>query len=412
MVFLFEDFELHLPRRELLKGGQLVSVEPQVFDIIVYLIEHRQRVVSKQELFERVWQDRFVTDSTLSSRVKMARRAIGDTGRAQRLIRTVHGRGFRFLGEVEERAPTAETAPKPDVARQPATFLGQQEIRYCTARDGTRIAYARFGSGPVLVKAANWLNHLEFDWQSPVWRHWFRELGNHFTVIRYDARGNGLSDWNAEDLSFPALVADLEAVVEAAGLDRFSLLGISQGGSVAIEYSVRHPERVDRMVLYGAYSRGWGKRTEDAGESVRKKALFALVETGWGQDNPAFRQAFTSMYIPGGSREQMDWWNELQRITTSPANARRLMVELSQIDVVARLPMVSVPTMVAHCYHDAAVPFFMGRELAAGIPNAKFVSLSGANHILLETEPAWPVFLRELRSFLLAENSAARLSAS
>jgi len=401
MPLLFGDCRLDLLRRELHRAGHLVHIEPQVFDVLAYLITHRDRAVSKQELFEKVWGDRFVTDSTLSSRLKMARRAIGDTGREQGAIRTLHGHGFRFVAPVTERnleaVPAGDASP---AVHQPAAFLGQQEIRYCTAKDGTRIAYAKFGSGPVLLKAANWLNHLEFDWQSPVWRHWFRELGRHHTVVRYDARGNGLSDWNVSDLEFPALVNDLEAVVEAADLDRFSLLGISQGGAVAIEYTIRHPEQVDRLILYGAYSRGWAKRDEDPQETKRKLALYTLVESGWGQDNPAFRQAFTSVYIPGGSREQMDWWNELQRISTSPANARRIMSALSKIDVTQSLPRIAAPTLVAHCDQDMAVPFGMGRELAAGIPNARFVALTGHNHILIEDEPAWSVFLGELRAFL------------
>ncbi len=406
MIFTFGDCELYLALRELRRAGQPVPVEPQVFDVLAYLVQHRDRVVTKQELLDKVWGERFVSEAALSSRLKSARKAIGDTGREQRFIRTIHGRGFRFVAPVTERALDQVHAATGGVVHQPAAFLGKQEVRYCTANDGTRIAYAKFGNGPVLLKAANWLNHLEFDWQSPVWRHWFRELGRHHTVIRYDARGNGLSDWQVEDLEFPALVADLEAVVDAARLERFSLLGISQGGAVAIEYAVRHPEKVERLILYGAYARGWAKRTEDPAEGDRKRALHALVESGWGQDNPAFRQAFTSTYIPGGSREQMDWFNELQRITTSPQNARRIMMALSQIDVRERLPRVSVPTLIAHCDHDVAVPFFAGRELAAGIPNARFLALSGQNHLMLESEPAWQTFLQEVRAFLRAAPAA------
>lgn len=412
MIFVFEDCELHLAVHELRKAGRPVAVEPQVFDVLAYLVRHRDRVVTKQELLDQVWGERFVSEAALSSRLKSARKAIGDSGREQRCIRTIHGRGFRFVAAVTERGLDEAPAAASRLVHQPAAFLGKQEVRYCTAGDGTRIAYATFGDGPVLVKAANWLNHLEFDWQSPVWRHWFRELGRHHTVIRYDARGNGLSDWRVENLEFPALVADLEAVVAAAGLKRFSLLGISQGGAVAIEYAVRHPEKVERLILYGAYAQGWAKRTGDPAEKGRKLALAALVESGWGQDNPAFRQAFTSMYIPGGSREQMDWFNELQRITTSPQNARRIMAALSQIDVTERLSLVSVPTLVAHCDHDVAVPFFAGRELAAGIANARFVALSGHNHLMLENEPAWQVFLQEVRAFVGASPATAQAGVS
>lgn len=275
----------------------------------------------------------------------------------------------------------------------------QQEIRFCTAADGVRIAYATAGSGPPLVKAANWLNHLEHDWVSPAWRHLLRDLTRDFFLVRYDERGNGLSDWDAEDISFESFVTDLETVVDAAGLERFPLLGISQGCSVCVAYAVRHPERVTRLVLYGGYARGVCKR-DDPTAAESAEALLTLMRQGWGRENPAFRQLWTTRFMPEATQEQAKWFNDLQRITASPENAMRIRRVLDQIDVSALLSRVDVPTLVLHARGDDAVPFEEGRRLAAGIRGARFVALDTRNHMILENEPAWPRFMEEVRSFL------------
>ena len=280
----------------------------------------------------------------------------------------------------------------------------EQQIHFCTTADGVRIAYATVGEGPPLLKAANWLSHLEFDWRSPIWRHLLAEFARDHTFIRYDERGNGLSDWNVADLSFEAWVEDLESVVAAAGLDRFPLLGISQGGAVAIAYAVRHPEKVSRLILYGAYARGWARR--DSPEEIeQRQAQLTLVRLGWGKDNPAFRQLWTSLYAPDATPEQAQSFNDLQRVSTSPENAVRLLTEMGNIDVVDLLPQVKVPTLVLHCRDEAGVPFEEGRFLAATIPGARFVPLDGRNHLLLE--PAWGKFVKEIRHFLGTEVTSA-----
>ncbi len=276
----------------------------------------------------------------------------------------------------------------------------KQEIRFCTTTDGVRIAFATAGVGPVMIKAANWLSHLEFEWDSPIWRHWIEELAKDHLVIRYDERGNGLSDWNVDDLSFASWVRDLEAVVEAAGAERFALLGISQGGPVAIEYAVRHPGRVTHLILYGTYARGFARRGASQEELEQRQAMLTLTQHGWGQNNPAFRQIWTTHFMPQATSTQMQWFNELQRISTSPENAVRILTEFSQIDVLDRLPLVAVPTLVLHCDDDAQVPFKAGREVAATIPGARFVTLHGKNHLMLETEPAWQEFLLAVGEFL------------
>ncbi len=274
-----------------------------------------------------------------------------------------------------------------------------QQIRFCAAPDGTQIAYATVGQGPPLIKTANWLNHLEYDWESPVWRHVLHGLAEGHQLIRYDERGNGLSDWDVEDISFEAFVSDLETVVDAAGIERFPLFGISQGCAVSIAYAVRHPERVSRLVLYGGFARGRSNRgSSEDGEQAA--AMRTLMRQGWGQENPAFRQIFTSLFIPDATPEQASWFNNLQRITASPENAVRIREAMDILDVSELLPQVTVPTLVLHCREDAVQPFNEGRRMAAGIPGARFVALEGRNHLILEDEPAWPRFLQEVESFL------------
>src|SRR5437868_508089 len=282
----------------------------------------------------------------------------------------------------------------------------EQQIHFCTTHDGARIAYATVGKGPPILKAANWLSHLEYDWQSPIWRHLLAEFARDHTFIRYDERGNGLSDWNCADLSFNAWVDDLESVVAAAKLDRFPLLGISQGGAVAIAYAVRHPEKVSHLILYGSYARGW--ITRDSPEEIeQRQAQLTLVRLGWGKDNPAFRQLWTSLYAPDATPEQAQSFNDLQRISTSPENAVKLLTEMGKIDVFDLLPQVKVPTLVLHCRDEAGVPFEEGRTLAAMIPGARFVPLEGRNHLLLEGAPSWGTFVKEIRRFLGTEETSA-----
>jgi pimeloyl-ACP methyl ester carboxylesterase len=251
-----------------------------------------------------------------------------------------------------------------------------------------------------LVKAANWLSHLEFDWHSPLWRHWITELSRHHTFVRYDERGCGLSDWDVEDFSLEAWVHDLEVVVDTLGLERFPLLGISQGAAVAIQYAVQHPERVSHLILYGALSHGLLRGKLTAKKAEMAETLIKLMELGWGRDNPAFRQVFTAMFLPDGTSEQMRWFDELQRTSTSPKNAVRFEQAFQMLDVTDAAVKVTTPTLVLHARQDSVIPFRKGRELAALIPGAQFVPLDSKNHVLLEDEPAWSKFVTALHSFL------------
>jgi class 3 adenylate cyclase/pimeloyl-ACP methyl ester carboxylesterase len=273
-----------------------------------------------------------------------------------------------------------------------------QRISYCRTPDGVRIAYATVGHGPLLVKTANWMNHLEFDWESPIWRHFLYGLAKNRTLVRYDARGNGLSDWEVGELSLDAWVSDLETVVAAAGLNQFPLFGMSQGCAVSIAYAIRHPEQVSRLILYGGFAVGPSKRS--GSEKAVRSALVILAREGWGKDNPAFRQVFTSMFIPGGTKEQADWFNELQRRTTSPECAARYLKVVGEIDVRPLLAQVKVPTLIMHVRNDAVQPFEAGRKLAAAIPGARFVALEGRNHVPLEHEVAATRLFDEVELFL------------
>lgn len=275
-----------------------------------------------------------------------------------------------------------------------------QRIRYLRTTDGVRLAWAEAGKGPVMVKAANWLTHLEYEWESPVWRHWIHFLSGHFRYLRYDERGCGMTDSNIGDLSLDRWVEDLEAVVEAADVrEPFALLGMSQGGPVCVAYAVRHPERVSHLVLYGAYARGVFRRGDPKQETFYR-AITDIVRVGWNSNNPAFRQVFTSRFIPGGTDEQLDWFNDLCRKSLTPELAAQLLESRAMLDVTDLLGEVRTPTLVLHASRDAVAPIAEGHILAAGIPGAQFVELDSKNHILLENEPAWGRFCDEVLEFL------------
>ncbi len=318
----------------------------------------------------------------VETKVKLGYRELGER-QVKNIVKPVRVYGVELNGPAK-----AASAPQ----------ASEQQVRFCTTSDGVQIAYATVGRGPPLVKAGNWLNHLEYDWQRPVWRHMLHGLARDHLLVRYDARGSGLSDWDVEDISLDAWVRDLESVVDATGLERFPLIGISQGCPISVAYAVKHPERVSHLLFYGGYSRGRNKR--GAAAAQEGEAMVTLIRQGWGQENPAFRQMFTSLFVPDATAEQMQWFNELQRITISPETAVRYRVIMNEIDVSDLLGKVATPTLVLHCRGDAIVPFEEGRRLAAMIPGARFVALEGRNHLILEDEPAWPRFLAEVESFL------------
>jgi pimeloyl-ACP methyl ester carboxylesterase len=394
--YRFEDAELDCDTFELRVRGARVPIEPQVFEVLRYLVDHRDRMCSRAEILDAVWGDRFVSDNALASRVATARAAVGDDGRTQRVIRTVHGRGFQFVAP----ATVVDAAPPEPALASPRDEGLRQSIHFCQAADNVHLAVAEIGAGRPFVKAATWLTHVEHDWVSPVWHHWLVELGRRFRYIRYDARGGGLSDRDLTGTRLDDLdtwTTDLETAVDSAGADRFVLFAMSQGGGPALNFAVRHPERVSHLVLLGCYSRGMHKRGEASTDEAN--LLRQLIRIGWDGSNPAFRNVFTTTFVPEATSEQMRWFTDLAVQTASTENALLLESAFYEKDFSELARAVTVPTMVLHARDDCAVPFAEGRRLASLIPGAEFIPLDGANHILLEDEPAWPEFLRLLDEF-------------
>ena len=391
-AYRFGPFHLDVRERRLSRGGEVIPLRLKVFDTLLVLVENAGRLVTKQELLDTVWPDTTVEENNLNHNVSVLRKALGEKATGQQYIETVPRVGYRFAAPIDAEVPQAG-------ASAPSTAKARQEIRYCTTTDGVRLAYATTGNGPPLVKASNWLTHLDFEWGSPIWRHWYSALSLHHRLVRYDERGNGMSQRDVPDVSFDTWVRDLETVVDAAGLDRFPLLGISRGGPIAIAYAVKHPERVTQLVLYGAFAAGL-KHVGTPQELEARRALASLLRLGWGLNNPAFCKTFTCRFIPEATPEHEQWFDELQRVSTSPENAARLMERDDDIDVRPLLSQVKTPTLVIHCDRDHAVPPEKGGLLAAEIPRARYVSLPSANHLMLEEEPAWSLFLEELGLFL------------
>lgn len=286
--------------------------------------------------------------------------------------------------------------PPPPVSRKGPSAPA---LHFCRSDDGVRIAYSIAGAGPPILRAAHWMSHLQYEWESPVWRHWITALSERTTLIRYDQRGNGLSDWDVTDFEFDQMLNDLERVVDAAGLERFALLGVSQSCPISIAYAARHPDRVRCLILYGGFAKGWRMRA-DPHSIASHEAMTTLIREGWGQDNPAFRRLFTELLIPDARDTEARSLDDLQGRTVSPENAARLHEAFGRIDVEERLARIVVPTLVVHARRDAMVPLGCGREMAAGIPGARFLELDSANHILTREEPAFEEFVREVLSFV------------
>jgi DNA-binding winged helix-turn-helix (wHTH) protein/pimeloyl-ACP methyl ester carboxylesterase len=382
----FDRFILDLQRCALLRGHEEIRLRPKSLDVLRYLAEHAGRLVSKEELIQAIWPTVSVTDDSLVQCIREVRRALSDT--PHRIIRTVPRRGYVFAAAVSREvfAPPRSS----DAARD-------QEITFYRTPDGVNIAVASAGLGKPLVLHSTWLNHIEYEWQHPVRAPLLHFLANRFRLIRFDARGVGLSDQDA-DISLEGLGRDLETVIDALDLRRPALIGIAPGAPVVIAHAVRHPERVSKLVLHGAYALGRSRRHSQQREMA--DALMALMQQGWGDEHSAFMRMFSTRYLPSGSPEQITLMAKLACLATSRENALKVMRESCEVGVVDLLPKVSVPTLVLHCQHDSVVPFDEGRRVAMSIPNARFISLESENHIPLPHEPAWARFTGELVAFL------------
>ncbi len=353
------------------------------------------------------WSERWLKDAPFDGDAALnavtARRATGRESEALALQKTLE-RDFREAGVAVPdfaAAAVADVSVRPPAGLDAGPTIPRQSIRFVQTRDDVSIAWASVGanSAPPLVKAANWLSHLELDWEAPIWSPLFRELSQSYRFIRYDERGCGLSEWEVEQLDFESFVNDLELVVDAAGLDRFPLLGISQGAAVSIEYAARHPERVSQLILFGGYDAGWRLTATDE-QKREREAVMVLTETGWGSPNPAYRQIFSNTFMPEATAEELAWFDAFQRQTTSPQNAVRFLEAFSHIDVRDRLADIACPTLVVHSRGDLRIPLATGKSLAARIPDARFAGIDSSNHLLLGREPASAEFVALVREFL------------
>jgi DNA-binding winged helix-turn-helix (wHTH) protein/pimeloyl-ACP methyl ester carboxylesterase len=391
-VFRFEGYELEPATRELRNDSGPVHVEQQVFDVLRYLAEHRDRVVPKTELLDEVWGDRFVSESALTSRIKSARQALGDSGDRQQVIKTIRGVGYRFVADVDVvRHGPAGDSPNLDL-----------RIRFVAVAGGVSLAVAETGEGPCLVKTATWLTQVDKDTDdSPVWGHWIRALSRRYRYVRYDPRGCGLSDRDlaGHDLTNLNLwIDDLGRVVDDLGEDRVALLGASQGGPVAVGFAARYPERVSHLILYGTYARGM-KRRGDPIQSDEAGLQVDLARVGWGTDNDSFRETFARQFVPDAQTDEVAWFNDQLRMTTNSTNAPLLEGAFHDLDVSDLARKVAVPTLVLHADGDRGVPFEEGRHLAGLIPGARFVKLQSRNHVLLQRDAAFPQFINEIERF-------------
>jgi len=404
---------LDLPNQEVFQAWLAIEREEALklrIDVLRRICLHPRTTDKEAVRWLRLWQGSDPVSEEAAAMLSQTLKRLGRADEAADAIsaykRASEQAGVAPAANLPQHAPMPTATPEPPQAPTVRNLLQRQTIGFCLTADGVRIAHATVGDGPPLVKAANWLNHLELDWQGPIWGKTFQALAAENTLVRYDERGNGLSDWTIADLSFEAFVRDLETVVDSLGLRRFPLLGISQGCAVSIDYAVRHPERVSALVLVSGYAAGW--RIAASPEEVeRREAVKTLTRLGWGTDNPAYRHIFSQTFMPDGTPEELAWFDELQRQTTSADNAVRFQDAFGDIDVRHLLKHVHVPTLVLHARHDQRISIEQGRELAANIPGARFVALESRSHIILGHEPAWEICMKEILSFLREQNAAA-----
>ncbi|WP_338897063.1 alpha/beta fold hydrolase [Streptomyces sp. TG1A-60] len=401
-VYHFGQYELDTERRRLSRDGQRVHVEPQALDLLCHLVEHRDRVVPKEELLATLGHGHTVTEAALATWLRTARLAIGDSGTRQQFIRTVRGHGCHFVARATVTSADAPAPPAtPTVPAVAAAGQADHEvIRFCRSVDGTRIAYATTGDGPPLVKTANWLSHLDLDRTTPMWAHWFDGLTRDRQLVRYDERGCGLSARTVPSFTLDDLVDDLDSVVDAVGLDRFPLLGVSQGGAVAVAYAARHPERVSRLVLTAAYARGQQIRAGNDAERYAAQVDLNIARAGWRSQDTSFLRFFASQFLADATPAEWDAFAAYSRQTTSPANGLRFLEEFARIDVSHIAHRVTCPTLIIHSRDDARVPVAQALELATLIPDSRLILLESRNHLFTAADPAWPTFLSHLDNFL------------
>lgn len=396
MIYQFATCSIDSERHVLSRDDEPVHVEPQVFELLLALVDKKGGLVTKDDLIETVWRGLNVSDATISARINAARKAVGDTGKKQEIIKTIHGRGFRLVADVTGSKTSG-------VDKAITNIASTQAIRFTPSVHHARIAFAKSGEGPPLVRVGHWLTHLELDWLSPVWRPLIEALASDHTLYRYDQRGTGLSSRNLQNADLDAFADDLKAVADANRLDFFPIFAASQAVPVAIRFAEKYPERVSGLILYGGYAEGRATRDSSSGD-IDESTLLGLIRAGWGVANSPFVRAFSSLFAPDATPEQMDSFLKMQTETITPDNAARLRKIVDRFTVKRSLHSVCAPTLVIHALADAVQPIEQGRILASEIPNAKYVSLESRNHIPLPQEESWSLMVSEINSFLQSLN--------
>jgi DNA-binding winged helix-turn-helix (wHTH) protein len=396
MIYHFANCLIDTERHVFLRNEKPVHVEPQVFELLRALVSKQGRLVTKDDLVETVWHGLSVSDATISARINAVRKAVGDNGRDQAIIKTVHGLGFQLVADVT-------TDQKETSQVRVLDPVGTQTIRFAQSSHNTKIAFAKSGTGPPLVRVGHWLSHLELDWQSSVWRPLLEALGSKHTLYRYDQRGTGLSSRDLDGADLDAFVADMKAVADASKLDKFPIFAASQAVPVAIRFAEQYPERVSGLVLYGGFAHGRALRAKSPND-VDEDIVLGLIKAGWGKADSPFVKAFSSLFMPDATVEQMDSLVRMQTETVTPPNAARLRQIIDRFSVIDILPSISAPTLVIHANSDAMQPSEQGRILASEIPNAKFVSLDSRNHVPLPQEDSWTRLIDETHGFLESLN--------
>ena len=377
--------------------NQVIAVEPLVFDILAYLIEHRERVVTREELFSKLWPGKVVSDAALAARIKDARKAVGDSGSRQAVLKTLHGRGYQFVATT-----SCHQVKSGESVSSPGGLIGlgdQSPVQYCRSLDGVNIAHASVGQGAPLVITGSWMTHIEEDWENPAWGHYVSQLAQDFRLIRYDQRGNGMSDWDNVDISFDRMVDDLKEVIDQYDYKKVAIFGSSQGAAVSIAYACKYPETVSHLILHGGYSRGRCHRGNSNGRA-ESQALVTLIRQSWANENPMIRQAITSLMMPEASTEEARWFNEFQKACGPGENMARFREMFDDMDISDLLVQVKLPTLIVHSARDGIAPLSEGKRLAANIDGAKLISLNSANHMLFENEPEFPRMIESVRRFL------------
>jgi DNA-binding winged helix-turn-helix (wHTH) protein/pimeloyl-ACP methyl ester carboxylesterase len=399
--YLFGNYVLDVDERRLLRDNEEIRLRGKLFETLRVLVENAGKLVRKDAFMESVWPDSVVEDNNLDYCISQLRKLLHPA----KYIETVPRHGYRFVAEVTTVKPNGRLIQLETAMQQPNA--PDQEIQFFTTSDGVRIAYNIGGQGPLLVRTIHWLNHLDFEWKTPLRRQWLSEIMRHNTLLRYDQRGSGLSDWNVSDFSFERTVQDFEELVDTVGLEKFAILGGCQGAAVGIAYAVRHPARVTKLIINGTFANGWPAPGPGAREHL--DAMLTLIRSGWGRDNPAFRQLWTTLFRPDADPAEVAWLNDLQRISSSPENAARMIAEFPNIRILDMLPKISCPTLVLHSRDDGAVPLQEGKLIAGRIRGARFVELASRSHMVAPGDAAWEQLVEELSAFMGWNEEAAAL---